>query len=224
MVYNNEQRSHEIPEDYILERKPGCFRGPNKRKSIICYEGCCCCCWHIIDAFIGAYIGGVIGSGIGYKQLQPQKESSPKYRWLFLWSLLGTAGFSGLLYIYNHYSNFSRWLSWTVLILGVIGSGIGYILLRSQKDLPKFQWIFLWSFVGAVGLLGLVYILSQGNNFPSWLTWPAWIVLAIWTLGINPCLCFLAAKRFSWRLLWISLAISLPLAAIGFWIGWIMIT
>jgi hypothetical protein len=225
MIHNNEQKSHETSKDYILERKPGSFRGSNKRKSIIFYDGCCCCCWHIIDALIGAYIGGVIGSGIGYKQLHPQKGSSPKYRWLFLWSLLTTAGLVGIVYILaSNTINFSRWLSWTVLLLGVIGSGIGYKVLRSKKEyLPKYHWLLLWSLLATAGLVGLVQILNS-HNILDWLTWPALIIFAIWTLGINPCLCFLAAKRFSWRLLWMSLGISLPLAAIGFWIGWIMIT
>jgi hypothetical protein len=167
MPQTNKQKSHETTEDYILERIPGSFRGLKTRKSFILAQMvpcCCCCCWHIIGAYIGAYIGGAIGSRIGYKQLQPKKENIPKYRRLFLWSLLGTGGF-----------------------------------------------------------VGLLYILDNCTNRLDWLDWPVLILLAIWALGINPCLCFLAAKRYSWRLLWISLSISLPMAAIGFCIGWIVL-
>jgi hypothetical protein len=162
----NKQASYESTEDYILERKPGSFRGTHTRRTIILAQfiPCCCCCWHIIGAYIGAYIGGVIGSGIGYKQLQRKTEIIPKYRWLFLWSLLGTGGF-----------------------------------------------------------IGSLFILDYCTDLLDWLGWPVLVVITIWTLGINPCLCFLAAKRFSWRLLWISLSISLPLAAIGFCIGWVVL-
>jgi hypothetical protein len=100
----------------------------------------------------------------------------------------------------------------------VVGSGVAYRRVqRDNEKEVKYRWLFLWSFLSTCTILGVIYIIVLlGINISNWLL----VLLAVWFVLINPCVCFIAAKKFSWRILLLSLLFSVPMAAIGFGIGW----
>ena len=106
---------------------------------------------------------------------------------------------------------------------GTIGSGIGYNKLRKNKEnLSKYRWLLLFSALSTAVLVGVLFAISHLDIFVPPL--PLLISLCIWVLAINPCICFLAARKFSWRLLLLSLLFSLLGTVIGFGIGWAVLS
>lgn len=105
---------------------------------------------------------------------------------------------------------------------GAVGSGIAYKRVqRENEKVVKYRWLFLWSFLSTASIIGVLYIFTWLEfDVPSDLQVPLLVLLAVWFVLINPCLCFIAAKKFSWRVLLVSLLFSAPTAAIGFGIGW----
>lgn len=106
---------------------------------------------------------------------------------------------------------------------GTIGSGIGYSKLRKNKEnLSKYRWLLLFSALSTAVLVGVLFAISHLDIFVPLL--PLVISLGIWALAINPCICFLAARKFSWRLLLLSLLFSLLGTVIGYGIGWAVLS
>jgi len=105
---------------------------------------------------------------------------------------------------------------------GTIGSAIGYRHLRKEDPkLWKYRWLLLLSVLATATIVGLIFLAL----YFDWLSGDSLaisvvaVLLGVWVFGANPALCFLAARKFSWRLLGISFLLSLVGMVIGFAVG-----
>jgi len=101
------KRGNSPEEEFRLERKPADFPPPSSRnKVLVAGFCCCCCCWDVIGAYVGAYVGGTLGAGIYYYKLRRREKELPKYRWVFLCSIIAALFISAL------YIAALRWYDW----------------------------------------------------------------------------------------------------------------
>ena len=107
----------------------------------------------------------------------------------------------------------------------VVGSGISYKKIqRENEKVVKYRWLFLWSFLSFCAIAGVLYIMDVLDFHPDELEVPLVVLLTALLVLVSPCVCLIAAKTFSWRILLVSLLFSAVTAAIGFGIGWIIVT
>ena len=108
--------------------------------------------------------------------------------------------------------------AWTGAYLGgLLGSGIGYRKLRRERSTPSFGWAVLWSVVGTFVMFGIPagLFIALDLALVDATVWVLAGVLSGWSFVATPVWCFVVARRFSGRLLGISLLISFAGALLG---------
>jgi hypothetical protein len=96
---------------------------------------------------------------------------------------------------------------------GLAGSAIGYRKPRREDpQARKFRWPVLWS---VIWLVGTAAVTASAAWLAQYDQWALAAVLLIHMFGASPVLCFLSARRFSDRLLLVSLAGALAGGVIG---------
>jgi hypothetical protein len=108
--------------------------------------------------------------------------------------------------------------AWTGAYLGgLLGSGIGYRKLRRERPTPSFGWPALWSVVGTFVMFGIPagLFIALDLAVEDATVWVLAGVLSGWSFVATPVWCFVVARRFSGRLLAISLLISFAGALLG---------
>jgi hypothetical protein len=123
---------------------------------------------------------------------------------------------------------------------GTIGSGIFYWRLRHrERKLPKYRWILLFSFLSALLFtafyIATIYWYEWADDLdPGWLRritlgisdfgsgyfWIPFVsMIIVCAAAINPLICLIALKRFSWRFVLISTVSAVVGMVCGFAIG-----